>query len=310
MSLPSSWRAHLGGEFEKDYMRKLRAFLASEEQAGKVIYPPIPQLFNAFELTPFEQVKVVILGQDPYHGEGQAHGLCFSVQPGVRPPPSLKNIFKEINSELGVEFADSGCLTSWAEQGVFLLNSVLTVEHAKAGAHQGKGWERFTDCAIGMLNPYHGEGQAHGLCFSVQPGVRPPPSLKNIFKEINSELGVEFADSGCLTSWAEQGVFLLNSVLTVEHAKAGAHQGKGWERFTDCAIGMLNEQHNGLVFLLWGKYAQSKASMIDPVKHRVLMSAHPSPFSAHRGFMGNGHFSQANDYLLSQGKTTIDWRLE
>ena len=134
MSLPPSWHAHLGTELEQDYMRELRTFLDSEKQAGKVIYPPMPLLFNAFELTPFEQVKVVILGQDPYHGEGQAHGLCFSVQEGVRPPPSLKNIFKEINSELGVEFADSGCLTPWAQQGVLLLNSVLTVEHAKAGA--------------------------------------------------------------------------------------------------------------------------------------------------------------------------------
>ena len=221
MTLHPSWHAHLGEELEKDYMRELRAFLAAEKQAGKTIYPPMPQLFNAFELTHFDQVKVVILGQDPYHGEGQAHGLCFSVQDGVRPPPSLKNIFKEINAELGIEFADNGCLTSWAEQGVLLLNSVLTVEQNNAGSHQGKGWESFTDRAIEVLN----------------------------------------------------------------------------------------EQHEGLVFFLWGKYAQDKAAVIDRARHQVLMSPHPSPFSAHRGFLGNGHFVQANNYLQAQGKAPIDWRL-
>ena len=221
MALPASWHAHLGDELEKDYMRELRAFLVAEKQAGKTLYPPMPQLFNAFELTPFEQVKVVILGQDPYHGPGQAHGLCFSVQEGVRPPPSLKNIFKEISDELGIEFADNGCLTPWAKQGVLLLNSVLTV-------------------------------------------------VKN---------------------------------------NAGSHQGKGWERFTDRAIATLNEQHDGLVFLLWGKYAQDKAAVIDRSRHHVLMSPHPSPFSAHRGFLGNGHFAKTNEYLQAQGKPPIDWRL-
>jgi uracil-DNA glycosylase len=220
-SLHASWQAFLGEELEKDYMHELRAFLVSEKQVGKVIYPPMPQLFSAFELTPFEQVNVVILGQDPYHGEGQAHGLCFSVQKGVRPPPSLKNIFKEINNELGIEFANNGCLTPWAEQGVLLLNSVLTVEHNHAGSHQGKGWEQFTDRAIAALN----------------------------------------------------------------------------------------ERRQGLVFLLWGQYAQSKAALIDANRHRVLMSAHPSPFSAYRGFLGNGHFAKANEYLLAQGKGAIDWRL-
>jgi len=220
-SLHPSWQPHLGEELEKDYMHQLRAFLASEKQAGKTLYPPMPQLFNAFELTPFDQVKVVILGQDPYHGQGQAHGLCFSVQAGVRPPPSLKNIFKEINAELGIEFAVNGCLTPWAEQGVLLLNAVLTVEQNNAGSHQGKGWERFTDRAIEVLN----------------------------------------------------------------------------------------EQHEGLVFLLWGKYAQDKAAVIDRARHQVLMSPHPSPFSAHRGFLGNGHFVKANDYLQAQGKAPIDWRL-
>ncbi|EGH00337.1 Uracil-DNA glycosylase2C family 1 [gamma proteobacterium IMCC2047] len=212
----------MGEEFEKDYMRELRAFLVSEKQAGKTLYPPMPDIFNAFEFTPFDQVKVVILGQDPYHGPGQAHGLCFSVQAGVRPPPSLKNIFKEINSELGIEFSENGCLTPWAEQGVLLLNSVLTVQQNNAGSHQGKGWEQFTDRAIQVLN----------------------------------------------------------------------------------------EQHQGLVFLLWGKYAQDKAAVIDRSRHLVLASPHPSPFSAHRGFLGNGHFAQANDYLQAQGKTPINWCLD
>lgn len=221
MSLHPSWQAHLGEEFDKGYMRELRAFLVAEKKAGKILYPPMPEIFNAFEYTPFEKVKVVILGQDPYHGPGQAHGLCFSVQEGVHPPPSLKNIFKEINSELGIEFAENGCLTPWAKQGVLLLNSVLTVQQ---------------NCA-------------------------------------------------------------------------GSHQGKGWERFTDCAIAALNERHDGLVFLLWGKYAQDKAAVIDRSKHRVLMSPHPSPFSAHRGFLGNGHFVKANEYLQSQGKSPVDWRL-
>lgn len=221
MTLHPSWQAHLGAEFDKDYMRELRTFLVEEKKAGKTLYPPMPQLFNAFELTPFEQVKVVILGQDPYHGPGQAHGLCFSVQEGVKPPPSLQNIFKEIHDELGIQFSGSGCLTPWAMQGVLLLNSVLTVER---------------NCA-------------------------------------------------------------------------GSHQGKGWERFTDRAIEVLNEQHQGLVFLLWGKYAQDKAAVIDRSRHQVLMSPHPSPFSAHRGFLGNGHFAKANEYLQAQGKTPIDWRL-
>jgi len=220
-SLPSSWQPYLGEELEKGYMHELSAYLVKEKQAGKIIYPPMPQLFNAFELTPFEQVKVVILGQDPYHGPNQAHGLCFSVQASVRPPPSLKNIFKEINAELGIEFAANGCLTPWAEQGVLLLNSVLTVEQNNAGSHQDKGWETFTDRAITVLN----------------------------------------------------------------------------------------EQYEGLVFLLWGKYAQDKASVIDCARHQVLTSPHPSPFSAYRGFFGNGHFVKANDYLQAQGKTPIDWRL-
>lgn len=222
MSLHASWQPYLGAELEKDYMRELRAFLVDEKKAGKTLYPPMPEVFNAFEYTPFEQVKVVILGQDPYHGPGQAHGLCFSVQEGVKPPPSLQNIFKEINSELGIEFSGNGCLTPWARQGVLLLNAVLTVQQNNAGSHQGKGWERFTDAAI----------QA------------------------------------------------------------------------------LNDQHQGLVFLLWGKYAQDKAAVIDRSRHLVLASPHPSPFSAHRGFLGNGHFVKANEYLESQSKAPIDWRID
>lgn len=219
--LEPSWKHLLLEEFTKDYMQELRAFLAAQKQAGKTIYPPGDLIFNAFNLTPFERVRVVILGQDPYHGPGQAHGLCFSVQSGVALPPSLQNIYKEINAELGTCFGSSGCLTGWAEQGVLLLNSVLTVE-------QG--------------NP-------------------------------------------------------------------GAHQGRGWERFTDRVVQLLNEKHEGCVFLLWGSYAQKKGQIIDRNKHLVLESPHPSPLSAHRGFLGNGHFKRANEYLASRGKVPIDWRV-
>lgn len=222
MTLPVSWQPYLGEELDKPYMRELRVFLGEEQQAGKILYPPLADVFSAFEYTPFEQVKVVIIGQDPYHGPGQAHGLSFSVAPGVKPPPSLKNIFKEINAELAIEFTDNGCLTPWAEQGVLLLNSVLTVQQKNAGSHRGKGWEQFTDRAIAALNA----------------------------------------------------------------------------------------QHDGLVFLLWGKYAQDKAAVIDGSRHLLLSSPHPSPFSAHRGFLGNGHFVKANQYLQAQGKTPIDWGLD
>lgn len=221
IQLEPTWKQHLEGEFAQDYMVKLKQFLLQQKQAGKTIYPKGNEYFNAFNLTPFEQVKVVILGQDPYHGPGQAHGLCFSVQHGVKPPPSLQNIFKEIHSDLGL----------------------------------------------------------------------PIPS------------------HGYLNHWAQQGVLLLNSVLTVEQAKAAAHQGKGWEKFTDVVIRELNEKREHIVFMLWGSYAQKKGQFIDTQKHCVLKAPHPSPLSAHRGFLGCGHFSQANAYLESHGLTAIDWSL-
>lgn len=219
--LHDSWKQHLLPEFSQDYMTKLKAFLLQQKQSGKVIFPKGDEYFNAFNLTPFDNVKVVILGQDPYHGPGQAHGLCFSVQPGVKSPPSLQNIFKEIHSDLGLPI------------------------------------------------PQH----------------------------------------GCLRHWAEQGVLLLNSVLTVEQAKAAAHQGKGWEQFTDAVIREINDKREGVVFLLWGSYAQKKGQFIDKKKHCVLNAPHPSPLSAHRGFMGCKHFSQTNEYLDSQGQMPIDWSL-
>jgi len=208
-------------EFEQEYMQKLRQFLIEEKQAGKIIYPEGKDIFNSMNLLSYEDIKVVIIGQDPYHGPGQAHGLCFSVKPGVKSPPSLVNIFKEIHQDLGIPISRHGYLKSWAEQGVLLLNSVLTVEKNKAGSHQGKGWERFTDAII---------------------------------KSINSE-------------------------------------------------------HTGVVFFLWGSYAQKKGKIIDKARHLVLQSVHPSPLSAHRGFFGNHHFSKANIYLERQGKTAIEWEL-
>ncbi|HEY8568955.1 uracil-DNA glycosylase [Microbulbifer sp.] len=216
-----SWLSVLEPEFSKHYMGELRQFLQQEKQAGKKIFPPGGQIFNAFNSTPFDQVKVVILGQDPYHGAGQAHGLCFSVMPGVRIPPSLQNIYKELQSDLGIT----------------------------------------------------------------------PPN------------------HGCLQPWAEQGVLLLNATLTVEESKAGAHQGRGWEQFTDAAVHALAEQREGLVFVLWGSYAQKKGNFIDRRKHLVLAGPHPSPLSAHRGFFGTRPFSQANAYLQQRGETPINWAL-
>ena len=221
VKLRPSWKSRLGKEFEEEYMQNLRQFLIKEKQAGKTIYPAGDDIFNSMNLVSFEDVTVVIIGQDPYHGPGQAHGLCFSVKPGVKTPPSLVNIFKEIHQDLGIAISSHGYLKSWAEQGVLLLNSVLTVE-------------------------------------------------KN---------------------------------------KAGSHQGKGWERFTDTIIKILNKEHAGLVFLLWGSYAQQKGKIIDRKRHLVLESAHPSPLSAHRGFFGKHHFSKANAYLEGQGKPVIDWSL-
>ncbi|EIL89324.1 uracil-DNA glycosylase [Rhodanobacter fulvus Jip2] len=219
--LEASWKVRLEDYLRRPDMQALAAFLRAQKADGKHIYPPGPAIFSAFDHTPFDAVRVVILGQDPYHGPGQAHGLCFSVPAGVRVPPSLDNIFKEIQRDLGI--------------------------------------------------------------------ARP--------------------DHGCLTPWADRGVLLLNSVLTVEEGRAGAHQGKGWEGFTDAAIAALNREREGLVFLLWGAYAQRKGSLIDRNRHCVLTSVHPSPLSAHRGFLGCGHFSAANRYLESHGQAPIDWSL-
>ena len=221
VKLEPSWLNVLGGEFDQPYMQQLREFLVQQKGAGRVIYPPCSQWFSAFNSTPFDQVRVVILGQDPYHGANQAHGLCFSVMPGVKVPPSLINIYKELQDDLAVQ----------------------------------------------------------------------PPA------------------HGCLTSWAEQGVLLLNATLTVEQANAGAHQGKGWERFTDQAIRALNDQRDGIVFLLWGSYAHKKGAFIDQSRHLVLKSVHPSPLSAYRGFLGCKHFSTANNYLQQRGQPAIDWQL-
>ena len=221
VQLAEDWKQALGNEFEQPYMQQLRSFLLEEKAAGKVIYPPGPLIFNAMNSTPLSKVKVVINGQDPYHGPGQAHGLCFSVQPGVRPPPSLQNIFKEIQRDLG----------------------------------------------------------------------HPIPA------------------HGSLQSWADQGVLLLNAVLTVTQGQAGAHANRGWERFTSRIIDILNEQCEHLVFMLWGSYAQKKGQQIDGTRHRVLKSVHPSPLSAHRGFIGCGHFSAANEYLQAHGREPINWQL-
>jgi uracil-DNA glycosylase len=219
--LDTSWQAHIGAEFDKPYMQTLKTFLQQEKAAGKTIFPPGPLIFNAFNHTPFDKVRVVIIGQDPYHGPGQAHGLSFSVPPGVALPPSLMNIFKEIQADLGVGMSGSGDLTAWADQGVLLLNATLTVQLANAGSHQNRGWEQFTDAAIAALN----------------------------------------------------------------------------------------QHREGLVFVLWGSYAQKKGAMIDPNKHLVLKSVHPSPLSAHRGFFGNHQFSNINQYLSSKGQTPINWQL-
>lgn len=221
VKLEDSWKAALGKEFASPYMAALKAFLQNEKAAGKTIFPKGAEYFRALDLTPLNEVKVVILGQDPYHGEGQAHGLCFSVRPGVRIPPSLVNIYKELQSDLGIAPARHGFLEHWARQGVLLLNSVLTVEESRAASHQGQGWEQFTDAVIRAVNE-------------------------------------------------------------------------------DC-------EH--VVFMLWGSYAQKKAAFVDRSRHLVLKAPHPSPLSAHNGFFGSRHFSQANEYLVSQGRNAIDWQL-
>jgi uracil-DNA glycosylase len=221
IKLEPSWKARVGDYLERPEMQQLSEFLRGELRAGKTIYPPPKRIFAALDATPFDQVNVVILGQDPYHGPGQAHGLCFSVVPGVPPPPSLVNVFAEIQRDLAI----------------------------------------------------------------------PRP------------------DHGCLIPWARQGVLLLNSVLTVERGLAGSHQGKGWEGFTDHIVDRLNREREGLVFLLWGSPAQAKGKLVDTARHKVLKAPHPSPLSAHRGFIGCGHFSKANEWLSSKGQSEIDWRL-
>jgi len=219
IDLEPGWLAELGAEFEQPYMQELRAFLLAEKRRGVQIYPEAANWFAAFRATPFDKVKVVILGQDPYHGPGQAHGLCFSVPPGVPPPPSLLNIFAELERDLG------------------------------------------------LPRPAH----------------------------------------GCLSHWADQGVLLLNSVLTVEQGRAASHQGKGWERFTDRVVEVLSARREHLVFLLWGSYAERKGRIVDRSRHLVLVSPHPSPLSAYRGFIGNGHFSSANRYLEQNGQSPVAW---
>lgn len=221
IKLEPGWKAALRDEFQQPYMQTLKAFLLREKAAGKEIYPPGPLIFNALNSTPLERVKMVLLGQDPYHGPGQAHGLCFSVQPGVATPPSLQNIYKELKRDLNLDIPRHGYLQHWADQGVLMLNTSLTVERGMAGSH----------------------------------------------------------------------------------AKAG------WQRLTDRIIEVVGERRPNLVFLLWGAHAQSKDKLIDGTRHLMLKSPHPSPLSAHRGFFGNGHFSRSNRFLEQHGLEPIDWRL-
>ncbi len=216
-----SWKSLLQSEFQAQYYQDLRNKIKTLRAEGVTIYPSDREVFSALSMTPFTNVKLVILGQDPYHGPNQAHGLCFSVKPGVSAPPSLINIFKELNSDLGL------------------------------------------------------------------------PMPRN----------------GCLSNWARQGVLLLNAVLTVEAGKPGSFQNQGWEKFTDRIVALLNERRSNLVFLLWGAYAQQKGAIIDPKKHLILKAPHPSPFSANRGFLGCRHFSKANQYLRDHGIDEIDWRI-
>jgi uracil-DNA glycosylase len=223
IQLEESWKNVLEDEFEKDYMKDLKGFLQKEKEEGHAIYPPGNLIFNAFNHTPFDKVKVVLLGQDPYHGKDQAHGLSFSVRKGISPPPSLKNIYQELKTDIP-----------------------------------------------GFRVPAHGE----------------------------------------LTKWADQGVLLLNAALTVRAHEPGSHQNKGWEEFTNHVIHTLSEQRSGIVFLLWGKYAQSKIELIDPKKHYILKAAHPSPYSAYNGFFGCRHFSKTNEILVNNGEDAIDWQIE
>ena len=219
--IEESWKIHMIDEFQKPYFSELKNFLLAEKKSGFTIYPPGQKIFSAFNHAPFEKVKVVIIGQDPYHGKGQANGLCFSVSTGIEPPPSLINIFKELQTDLGIPIPNHGNLEKWADQGVLLLNASLTVRANSANSHSGKGWENFTNAAI----------------------IR------------------------------------------------------------------LLEEKSGIVFLLWGKYAQAKEILIDASKHHILKAAHPSPFSAFSGFFGCKHFSKANEILKEQGLESIDWSL-
>ncbi|WP_316833691.1 uracil-DNA glycosylase [Pedobacter nutrimenti] len=221
-ALEPGWLSVLSQEFEKDYMKSLKLFLQEEKQKGSTVFPKGPDIFNAFNHTPFDKVKVVILGQDPYHGQGQAHGLSFSVQKGMTIPPSLKNIYKELQTDIE-----------------------------------------------GFVPPNHGN----------------------------------------LTEWADRGVLLLNATLTVRAHEAGSHQGKGWEIFTDKVISELSEKKEGVIFLLWGKYAQNKSILIDESRHTLFKAAHPSPFSAYNGFFGCRHFSRTNTKLIEQGEMPIDWQI-
>ncbi len=222
VKIEPGWKAQLASEFEQPYFHNIVAYLKTQKAAGKVVYPPGPLIFNAFDLTPFDQVKAVLLGQDPYHGAGQAHGLCFSVQKGIKPPPSLVNIYQELKSDIGFQ----------------------------------------------------------------------PPA------------------HGCLEDWAKQGLLMLNASLTVEAGQPMSHSKIGWEQFTDAVIRTLSEKRTGIVFLLWGRFAQQKEVLIDTQKHFVLKAAHPSPFSAHSGFLGCKHFSKTNQLLARQGIPPIDWTLE
>lgn len=222
VNLHASWQALLKDQFELTYMQSLRQFLLEEKRLGKQIYPPGNRIFAALDAVPVDKVRVVIIGQDPYHGPAQAHGLSFSVPNGMSIPPSLRNVLKEIDAD------------------------------------------------VGLAEPLQ-------------------------------------ANCGDLSSWAEQGVLLLNSVLTVEQAQAASHQGKGWEQFTDVLVSRLAAQRQGLVFLLWGAYAQKKGKLVDAQRHHLLLAPHPSPLSAHRGFLGCKHFSQTNKILAAQGLPIIDW---
>jgi uracil-DNA glycosylase len=221
-TLEPSWLKVLSDELEKPYFKELKSFLLNEQQKGFIVFPKNEDIFNAFNYTPFDQVKVVILGQDPYHGQGQAHGLSFSVQKGIIPPPSLKNIYKELANDI-------------------------------------------QDFQI----PNHGD----------------------------------------LTSWAKQGVLLLNATLTVNAHEPGSHQKRGWEKFTDHVISEISGKKTGVIFLLWGKFAQQKEDLIDTTKHHVLKAAHPSPFSAYNGFLGSKPFSKTNDILKKQGLSPINWQI-